>query len=75
MYFETGLHCIIEKIHSVLRISRDRPTDFVPAFGLRCSGKQKGISTLLREKAARTESERKGTRKRNKNNKRVSRKA
>jgi len=75
VYFETGLHCIIEKIHSVLRISRDRPTDFVPAFGLRCSGKQKGISTLLREKAARTESERKGTRKRNKNNKRVSRKA
>lgn len=74
-YFETGLHCIIEKIHSVLKVARDRPTDFLPAFGLRCSGKQKGIASLLREKAARTTAEKKGTRKRNKNNKRVSRKA
>lgn len=65
-YFETSLECLIEKIHSVLKVARVRPTDFVPAFGLRCSGKQKGIASLLREKAERTEAEKKGTRKRNK---------
>lgn len=80
-YFETALDCIIEKVHSVIRTARAHPTDFVPAFGLRCSGKQKGIATLLREKAARTNAEKKGmsgmsgTRKRNKNTKRESRKA
>lgn len=63
-YFETPLECLIEKIHGVLKGARVHPTDFVPAFGLRCSGKQKGIATLLKEKAARTESEKKGTRKR-----------
>lgn len=74
-YFETPIECLIEKIHSVLKVARNRPTDFVPAFGLRCSGRQKGIASLLREKAARTEAEKKATRKRAKNAKRASRKA
>jgi hypothetical protein len=75
-YFGTSLECLIEKIHSLLKVARNRPTDFLPAFGLRCSGRQKGLATLLKEKAERTDAEKKGiTRKRNKNSKRASRKA
>lgn len=53
-YFETSLDCLIQKLYSVLRKSRTYPTQFLPAFGLKCSGRQKGIATLLHEKAERT---------------------
>lgn len=57
-FFETSLDCLIKKMNTVLKQVRNRPTEFTPAFGLRCSGKQKGIATLLREKVRRTEIER-----------------
>jgi len=63
MYFETSLDCLIQKLHSLLRNSRNRPTQLLPAFGLKCSGRQKGIATLLHEKAERTKIERSKTEK------------
>ena len=61
-YFDTSLDCLVKKIYTLLKVTRNQPTNFLPAFGLKCSGQQKGIATLLREKAARTDRERKGTR-------------
>jgi hypothetical protein len=66
-FFETSLECLINKRNTILKHSRSKPTDFTPAFGLRCSGKQKGIATLLREKVRRTQLEREKTKKINKN--------
>lgn len=60
-FFQTSLECLIQKIHTVANKAREFPTDFLPAFGLRCSGHQKGIATLLKEKVARTEKEKKGS--------------
>ena len=57
VYFETPLECLIQKIHAVAAAARNAPTEFLPAFGLRCSGRQMGIATLLREKQERTEKE------------------
>lgn len=56
-FFETSLECLIGKLYSVLKNVRGKPGRFTPAFGLKCSGRQKGIATLLREKAERTEKE------------------
>jgi hypothetical protein len=58
-FFETNLECLIGKLYSVLKGVRGKPGRFTPSFGLRCSGRQKGIATLLREKAQRTEKEKK----------------
>ena len=66
-FFETSLECLIDKLNTILKQARSKPTDFTPAFGLRCSGKQKGIATLLREKVRRTQLEREKTKKINKN--------
>jgi hypothetical protein len=60
-FFQTSLECLIQKIHKVANKAREFPTEFLPAFGLRCSGHQKGIATLLKEKVARTEKEKKGS--------------
>ena len=54
-YFQTPLDCLINKLYSVLKVSRNKPTAFLPAFGLRCSGRQRGIATLLRERNERRE--------------------
>jgi hypothetical protein len=70
-FFETSLECLIDKLNSLLKQIRGKPTEFTPAFGLRCSGKQKGIATLLREKVRRTQLEREKTKKVNKNNSRT----
>jgi hypothetical protein len=56
-YFETSFDCLIKKLHSVLKTSRNKPSKFLPAFGLRCSGRQKGLATLLREKQERVKKE------------------
>jgi hypothetical protein len=56
-FFETSLECLIGKLYTVLKNVRGKPGRFTPAFGLKCSGRQKGIATLLREKAERTEKE------------------
>ena len=66
-YFDTSLECIINKLHTLLKTSRNHPTEFLPAFGLKCSGKQKGVATLLNEKAKRTKLEKNKTRKNKKN--------
>jgi hypothetical protein len=59
VFFETSLQCLIGKLYSVLKGARVKAGRFTPAFGLKCSGRQKGIATLLREKAERTEKEKK----------------
>jgi hypothetical protein len=63
-FFDTSLECLIGKLNSVLKGVRGKPGRFTPAFGLKCSGRQKGIATLLREKAERTEKEKKGVKSR-----------
>lgn len=68
-YFQTSLDCLIQKLYQILKKARNHPTHFLPAFGLKCSGKQKGIATLLREKAERTEAEKKRTSKKVKKSK------
>ena len=52
-YFENSFECLINKIHAIVSKARDFPTEFLPAFGLRCSGHQMGIATLLRLKQQR----------------------
>jgi hypothetical protein len=61
--FRTSLECLIRKIYEIGERARGRPTGIVPSFGVRCSGKQKGIGTLLKEKAERVEKERGKTKK------------
>jgi hypothetical protein len=58
-FFQTSLECLIQKIHSVAKKAREFPSQFLPAFGLKCSGHQKGMATLLKEKQTRTEKEKK----------------
>jgi hypothetical protein len=60
-YFKTPIDCIVRKLHAVEKKARNSPTKFVPAFGLRCSGHQHGIASLMREKAERTEREKMGS--------------
>jgi hypothetical protein len=65
-FFKTSLDCLIQKIFAISERARSNPSKFVPAFSLRCSGQQKGMATLLKEKAERTKEEKKklkGTRK------------
>jgi len=54
-FFQTSLECLIQKIFAVSESSREGHQGIVPSFGLRCSGRQKGIATLLKEKVERTE--------------------
>jgi hypothetical protein len=54
-YFQNSLDCLVKKLFQISQNSRSHPTTFVPAFGLRCSGHQRGIATLLKLKAERTE--------------------
>jgi hypothetical protein len=56
-YFATGLDCLVKKLYHIAERSRNHPTSFLPAFGIRCSGRQRGIATLLKERAKRTERE------------------
>ena len=61
-FFQTSIECLINKLHTVLKGARVKATAFLPSFGLRCSGRQKGIATLLRERSVRTNKEKtKGT--------------
>ena len=60
-YFQNSLDCLVKKLYQISQNSRSHPTTFVPAFGLRCSGHQRGIATLLKLKAERTEKAKKGT--------------
>jgi hypothetical protein len=58
-FFKTSLDCLIQKIFTIAERARSNPSKFVPAFSLRCSGQQKGMATLLKEKAERTKEEKK----------------
>lgn len=58
-FFQTSLECLIQKLHAIEDKARAHPSPFLPAFPVRCSGRQRGIATLLREKQARTEKEKK----------------
>jgi hypothetical protein len=58
-YFSMSLECLVQKLHQISERSREHPTAFLPAFGVRCSGRQRGIATLLKAKAERTEREKK----------------
>jgi hypothetical protein len=59
MFFQLSLNCLVRKLYAIAENARSNPTEFVPAFGLRCSGHQRGIATLLKLKAERTETEKK----------------
>ena len=59
-FFPADMKCLIQKIHSVSDRSRESPTAFLPAFGLRCSGRQQGFASLLKEREARREARGKG---------------
>ena len=67
LYFQNSLDCLVKKLYTISQRARDHPTAFVPAFGLRCSGHQQGIATLLKFRAQRTDKEKGKTRNRNKN--------
>lgn len=66
-YFQTPIDCLIAKLFTVSEKARSHPSKFIPAFGLRCSGHQQGIATLLRLKAERYEKKGNKTRKNKKN--------
>lgn len=53
-FFQTSLDCLVKKLYNISEHARSSPTAFVPAFGLRCSGKQQGMATLLKIRANRT---------------------
>ena len=54
-YFQTSLDCLVRKLYHISERHRAHPTRFIPSFGLRCSGHQRGIAELLKLKAERTE--------------------
>jgi hypothetical protein len=54
-FFPPKMECVIQKIHSIGERARASPTAFIPAFGLRCSGRQQGFASLLKEREARRE--------------------
>jgi hypothetical protein len=59
-FFQMPVMCLINKLHAIEARARSRPTEYVPAFSIRCSGHQEGIATLLKERVKRTELERAG---------------
>jgi len=58
-FFIMPIQCLIEKLHAIEAKARNKPSAYVPAFSIRCSGHQQGIATLLKERAKRTALERK----------------
>jgi len=69
-YFQNSLDCLVKKLYTISERARNSPTKFIPAFGLRCSGHQRGIATLLKMKAERTEKAR-GAKSKTRKNRRV----
>ena len=57
-FFQMSLNCLLQKLYHITKEARANPTKTVPAFGLRCSGRQKGMATLRKERMKRTEKER-----------------
>jgi len=66
-YFQNSLDCLVKKLYAISQRARDHPTSFIPAFGLRCSGHQQGIATLLKFRAQRTDKEKARYKTQNKN--------
>ena len=46
--FADNLECLIQTVYAIGEKARDAPSHLVPAFGLRCSGRQPGFGTLLK---------------------------
>lgn len=67
-YFQNSLDCLVKKLYTISETARNSPTKFIPSFGLRCSGHQRGIATLLKMKAERTEKARGKTKSKTKSN-------
>lgn len=72
VFFETSLECLIAKLYTLIKGVRGKPGRFTPSFGLRCSGRQKGIATLLSEKAERTEKAKKAVKSSSKKTRKLS---
>jgi hypothetical protein len=60
VFFQNSLECLVEKIFQVSVKAKEKPSSLVPAFGLKCSGHQKGIATLLKEKTERAKRQKAG---------------
>lgn len=58
-FFQMSLDCILQKLYHITKDARTNPTKTIPAFGLRCSGRQKGMATLRKERLKRTNVEKK----------------
>jgi hypothetical protein len=56
-FFQNSLECLIQKLFEISDNARSVSAGIVPSFGLRCSGRQKGMATLLKERVERTEKE------------------
>lgn len=54
-FFPSDMECLIQKVHRIASHARNTPTEFVPAFGVRCSGRQPGFASLLKEREVRRE--------------------
>lgn len=54
-FFPNDMECLLQKLHTITSQARNSPTEFVPAFGVRCSGRQQGFASLLKEREARRE--------------------
>lgn len=54
-FFPSNMECLIQKVHRIASHARNTPTEFVPAFGVRCSGRQPGFASLLKEREVRRE--------------------
>jgi hypothetical protein len=54
-FFQMSIGCLLHKLFHITKDIRNHPTKTIPAFGLRCSGRQKGIKTLRKERLQRTE--------------------
>jgi hypothetical protein len=56
-FFATSLQCLVEKVYEISVKAKKHPSSFLTGFSLRCSGEQKGMATLLRERVERTKQE------------------
>lgn len=62
-FFPDKMDCVIQKVHSIGERGRAEPTAFIPAFGVRCSGRQQGFASMLKDREARREASGKGKKK------------
>lgn len=59
-FLQIPILCLAELAHGYLKKFRKSPTKHVPAFTVRCSGRQKGFATLQKERVERMEHAKRG---------------